>query len=90
MANRAAKMVAPADRPFFGTPRPLPRVLLCNSTAEQFCGRTWTANTMEQYEEFVKQREVHEVLCASLMEGRGKITEALSRSAVPFPRVTLN
>jgi hypothetical protein len=45
---------------------------------------------MEQYEEFVKQREVHEVLCASLMEGRGKITEALSRSAVPFPRVTLN
>lgn len=91
MSSRAANVAAPADQPFFGTPTALPRVLLCNSTAERFCGRTWVANTMDEYTEFINLRSVHEVLCAQLMENRGKITESLGRSALkPFPRVTLN
>ena len=89
MVNRAERMVAPADRPFFGTPRPLPRVLLCNSTAERFCGRTWTANPMEQYDEYVKLRAAHEPICASMMAHRDQIMDSLKKPSLPFPRVTL-
>ena len=56
-----------ADRPFYGTPRPLPRILFCHVPA-RWCGRLWTANTETEYGEHVKARTVHEVLCATRAE----------------------
>jgi hypothetical protein len=52
------------DRPFLGTPRPLPFVLLCNARAINPCGRFWIANTMEQYQEAIEGRTAHEIFCS--------------------------
>lgn len=60
-----------ADRPFVGTPRPLPRVLFCHvplGDTGRACGRVWMANTEAEYEEHVKARQAHEVLCAARSE----------------------
>lgn len=57
-----------ADRPFYGTPRPLPRLLFCCvplGERGRFCGRWWWATSGPGYEAAVKERGVHEVLCAS-------------------------
>lgn len=51
------------DKIFHGTPRPLPRVLFCHVPAH-WCGRHWTANTAEQYNDAVKARVNHEQLCS--------------------------
>lgn len=51
------------DQVFYGTPRTLPRVLLC-SVPTHWCGRHWTANTAEQYDEMTKERVTHEQLCS--------------------------
>lgn len=63
------------DRPFVGTPRPLPRVLTCHvprGLTGHWCGRHWTVNTMERYHEVERLREVHQQLCESLeMRVRG-------------------
>lgn len=53
-----------AEQPFLGTPRPLPRILLCHAT-EQFCGRHWIANSMPDYERTTRERQAHEVFCAT-------------------------
>lgn len=53
-----------AEQPFVGAPVVLPRVLLCHAT-ERYCGRSWLAATWPQYDEKVKQRQVHELLCAN-------------------------
>jgi hypothetical protein len=58
-----------AEKPFLGTPRPLPRVLTCHVPGAhrgRWCGRLWTANTMTEYDEHVRARHVHQTLCASL------------------------
>lgn len=58
-----------ADKPFLGTPRPLPRVMTCHvprGTTGHWCGRSWTANTAAEYDEYVRARQVHQVLCGSL------------------------
>lgn len=64
--------------------------LLCNSNPDKFCGRVWTANTMEQYAEFVEARKAHETFCSvaipSLDLAR-QMREAGQRAA--FPHVTL-
>lgn len=68
MSRRAVKHEI-AERPFVGTPRPLPRVLMCHVPREPtgaWCGRHWTANTMDQYAEAAEQRRVHMTLCGSL------------------------
>lgn len=86
----ASSVTAPSDKPYFGTPTPLPRALLCNSTPDAFCGRVWTANTMAEYELCLQQRQAHEAICAPMMEKRSGILEALKRPTLPFPRVSLN
>lgn len=58
-----------ADKPFVGTPRPLPRALLCHvpkGPTGRWCGRSWTANTMVEYHELLRVREVHQRLCGTL------------------------
>ena len=54
-----------AERPFYGTPRPLPRILFC-CAGERFCGRTWIANTMAEYQDAVQGRQAHEALCTNM------------------------
>lgn len=54
-----------AEQRFVGTPRPLPRVLFCHVPG--FCGRTWIANTMPEYEQQVRSRAAHEVFCGTRM-----------------------
>jgi hypothetical protein len=49
---------------FFGTPRPLPRVLFCH-VPTTWCGRLWVANTEEQYGAFVQGRVAHEQFCST-------------------------
>lgn len=51
------------DQVFYGTPRPLPRVLLCH-VPTHWCGRHWVANTVERYDEATKARVAHEQLCS--------------------------
>ena len=57
-----------SEQSFVGTPRPLPRVLLCHvptGHAGRWCGRQWTANTAQQYQEKIRLREGHHLLCAN-------------------------
>ncbi len=78
----------PNDK-FFGTPRPLPRVLTCAATPK-FCGRWWFAKTDQDYAQMVKERETHEVLCDSLTANADTIKRAFDRRhAEAFPRVKL-
>ena len=70
-----------AEPVWFGTPRPLPRILFCHvpapspmSARTRWCGRLWAANTPEQYAEHAQTREAHHRLCGSLaaaVAGRG-------------------
>ena len=53
-----------ADKPFVGTPRPLPRVLFCH-VPQHWCGRHWTVNTVEAYEAALMIRDTHQVLCTN-------------------------
>lgn len=50
------------EQMFVGTPRPLPRVLLCH-VPTHWCGRHWVANSSEQYDEAIKARKIHQRLC---------------------------
>lgn len=57
------------DRSFVGTPRPLPRVLMCHVPKGMngcWCGRHWTANTMDDYHVIERLREVHQRVCGTL------------------------
>lgn len=61
------------DRPFVGTPRPLPRVLTCHvpkGGTGRWCGRHWTANTLDEFHIVERWRDVHQKLCGSLEEPR--------------------
>lgn len=49
---------------FFGTPRPLPRVLFCH-VPTSWCGRLWSANTEVDYMASLKAREAHETFCST-------------------------
>lgn len=61
-----------ADQPVYGTPRTTPYVLLCHATLN-FCGRFWVANSMDQYDEHLKAREVHEMFCGSAQQHNLKL-----------------
>jgi hypothetical protein len=75
---------------FYGTPRPLPRLMLCAAT-EKFCGRRWFVKTEAEYENAVKERQTHEVLCESMTANADKIKHAFDRRhAGNFPRVSLS
>lgn len=52
-----------ADRPFVGTPRVPPFVMLCHVSASK-CGRYWVANTVEQYNVYLSERDAHHVFCS--------------------------
>lgn len=52
------------DQVFYGTPRPLPRVLFCHVPVE-WCGRHWIANTVDEYDTAIEERVAHETLCAT-------------------------
>lgn len=56
-----------ADRPVYGTPRTIPFVLFCHAT-ENFCGRTWVANTWPQYDEYTQAREAHHMFCGAAQQ----------------------
>lgn len=45
-----------------GKPIRLPAVLLC-TMGERFCGKTWTANTQEQFLLKSAERREHEATC---------------------------
>lgn len=51
-----------ADRPVHGTPRVPPFILLCLVSAST-CGRYWLANTVEQYNDRLHERDAHHVFC---------------------------
>jgi hypothetical protein len=52
------------DKPVYGTPRTVPFVLFCLAT-ERFCGKTWIANTWEEYDQHEKTRAAHQVFCGT-------------------------
>ena len=58
---------------FYGTPRSLPFIFLCQADVN-FCGRLWIANTEEQYEQAIKDRKTHEVLCSARAASAGIVT----------------
>lgn len=60
------------DRPVFGTPRTVPFVLFCLAT-ERFCGRTWIANTWDEYDLHVKGREAHQAFCGAAQQHNLKL-----------------
>ena len=64
---------------FYGTPRTIPTVLLCQA-GQLFCGRHWIANTWPQYDQMVKDRQVHEMLC-SARAGAGGLISVLGEAA---------
>ena len=80
-----------AEKPYYGTPRTLPMALLCNSNPDEFCGRVWTANTMEQYNQYLEERKGHEAFCSAAVQS---LDLALAQHKVnqraAFPHVTLN
>lgn len=53
-----------ADRPFLGTPRVPPFLLLCHVAASR-CGRYWVANSVEEYHAYLTERDAHHVFCTT-------------------------
>lgn len=57
----------------YGTPRTVPTVLLCQADVN-FCGRHWIANTWDEYDMKVKERQAHEVFCSARSSSAGLIS----------------
>jgi hypothetical protein len=73
MNNKTAAVPHGDNGTFYGTPRNLPFVFLCQADVN-FCGRKWIVNTEKQYEEAVKARQTHEVLCSARVASAGIFT----------------